>query len=231
MRLGLITYHSTHLKTEQVFQRLLHRISSFDITFYALPFVSRKGRKTIHKHRPDQSRGVHPMELANKHGIPYITCGSDLDIRDGCDLYLVLGAGILSPECVANKRIVNCHPGIIPASRGLDSFKWAIHEMKPVGISLHYIDKEVDAGEIISVIPTEVYPSDTIETLSRRHYENEIDMLSRFDSFIEQPANPFAKIEPGHARMRMPLSLEETLEASFKDYKLRYGTSTEAHYR
>ena len=76
-------------------------------------------------------------------------------------LSCALGAGILSKECVENKKIINSHPGIIPASRGLDSFKWAIYENKPLGVSLHCIDKEVDSGEIISIIPTTVYKTET----------------------------------------------------------------------
>jgi phosphoribosylglycinamide formyltransferase-1 len=225
MRLGLITYQSKHLKTEQVFQRLLQRLSEFDLRFYALPFAARKPRTTLIQHRPSQANAVPTRDLAEKHKIPYLSCESDRDIDNECDIYLVLGAGILSEECVEGKRIINCHPGIIPASRGLDSFKWAIHEMKPVGISLHYIDKEVDAGEIIAVVPTEVYPSDSIETLARRHYENEIDILSRFDAFLQNPTNPYADIEVGDARMRMPLRLEENLQSKFEAYRLRYGTS------
>ncbi|MBL0702729.1 MAG: hypothetical protein JJV95_01925 [Sulfurospirillum sp.] len=32
------------------------------------------------------------------------------------------------------------------------------------------IDKEVDAGDMISIIPTEIYKTDSLEILSRRHY-------------------------------------------------------------
>lgn len=218
---GLITYHYPHLKTEQVLQRLLEK--GYDFRMYALPFSARKPRETLLSHRPDQSIAVHPEVLAKKHGIPYTVCTDDTDIDDKCDVYLVLGAGVLSAECVTGKKIVNCHPGVIPASRGLDSFKWAIYEMKPLGITLHYIDAEVDAGEIISVTPTNIYTSDNLSILSRRHYENEIDFLSRFDEFLKSKKNPFSDIQVDIARMRMPLEIEAELESKFSEYVLQFG--------
>ena len=219
---GLITYHCPHLKTEQVVNRLL-KTTVFGFRMYGLPFKARKQRKVLIQHRPDQTNAVAGQTIAQRHGIPYVICESDRDIDQQCDVYLILGAGILSAECVIGKRIINCHPGIIPASRGLDSFKWAIYERKPLGISLHYIDEQVDAGEVISVEETCVYRTDTLETLARRHYENEIDSIVKFAEYLASPINPFANIEAGEARMRMPLSAEQEVTQTFEQYTERYG--------
>ena len=218
---GLITYQYPHLKTEQVLQRLLN--SDFEFRMYALPFTPRKPRETLIRHRPEQSDAVAPEVMAKKHNIPYIQCANDKDIDDSCDIYLILGAGILSAECIKGKRIINCHPGIIPACRGLDSFKWAIYEMKPLGVTLHYIDAEPDAGQIIYVVPTNVYITDSLTTLARRHYENEIECLSRFYEFLDRPQNPFFNIEKGEPKKRMPLEIERELVRRFSEYIERYG--------
>lgn len=220
-KIGIITYHHFHLKTEQVMQRLLLKYE--DLRMYALPFRERKTRKVLYQHRPDQNGAIRADILAQKHGIAYMKCESDSDIDDSCDVYLILGAGILSPECVSRKKIVNCHPGIIPASRGLDSFKWAIYDDTPLGITLHYIDKEVDAGEIISVIPTNVYISDDIYTLARRHYENEIDCMTRFEEYMDNPENKYLDINEGEARMRMPFDKEKELSNKIPLYAEKYG--------
>ena len=127
-RVGIITYDFNHLKTEQVLQKILCK--NYHLTIYALPFVERPKRNPILMHRPEQSDGCHPEILARQHGIDYQKCDSDLDI-DGSDIYLVTGAGILSSGCVQGKTIVNAHPGVIPASRGLDAFKWAIYDGVP----------------------------------------------------------------------------------------------------
>lgn len=218
---GLITYHYPHLKTEQVLQRLLGM--GFEFRMYALPYTARKPRKTLFQHRPEQSNAVAPQVMAEKHKIPYIKCASDDDIDDSCDVYLILGAGILSEKCVKGKKIINCHPGVIPACRGLDAFKWAIYEMKPLGVTLHYIDAQVDAGEIIAVVPTNVYVSDNLATLARRHYENEIDVLARFAYFLDNPQNPFEGIEESEPKRRMNIEQENEFIRRFYEYRDRYG--------
>ncbi len=177
-------------------------------------------------HRPDQSDAVAPQSMAEKHNIPYVVCANDTDIDSSCDVYLVLGAGILSAECIAGKKIINCHPGILPSIRGLDSFQWALYEMKPLGVTLHHVDAQVDAGEIISIVPTNVYVTDSLTTLARRHYENEIDCLSRFEEFLSNPQKPFVGIEQGEARRKMPLGTERKLARLFSKYTEKYGSTT-----
>jgi len=219
--IGLITIQNRHLKTEQIARALLER--GFDLTIYALPFLSRKKRTPLFEHRPNQFVGAHPKEFAENHGLAYIECECDTNIDNCQELYIVLGGGILSAECVEGKRILNCHPGIIPSSRGLDSFKWAIYEKKPLGVSLHYIDAEVDAGEVVSILSTPVQSMDTIETLAERHYDNEISMLTQFDLYLKNPVNEFAGAELGEARMRMPRRLEIVVLEGFEDYTRMYG--------
>ena len=222
-KIGLITYRYPHLKTDQVMHSLLLR--GYDLEVFLLPFVPRASRKVMFEHRPRQSCAVDAVDISARFGVPYSFCKSDEDISGNCDLYLVLGAGILSPACVEGKRIINCHPGVIPSSRGLDSFKWALYEMKPIGVTLHYVDEEVDSGEVIAVVPTPVYSSDTFETLARRHYENEVRVLSDFEYFLANPSNAFPDAQMGRARKRMSLAKEEELIALIPNYIARYGGS------
>jgi phosphoribosylglycinamide formyltransferase-1 len=219
--IGLITYHYPHLKTEQVLQHLIKMPYKYKI--FALPFIPRKQRIVLFPHRPEQTNAVVPEILAQKHNIPYIRCEKDTDIDDSCDMYLILGAGLISAECIEGKCIINCHPGIIPAVRGLDSFKWAIYEMKPLGITLHYIDAETDAGEIISIIPTNVYKTDSISTLARRHYENEIYCVSNFLWYMRHPENRYRDIQKNESKMRMSVEKESEMAKSFSKYIERYG--------
>ena len=103
------------------------------------------------------------------------------------------------------------------------SFKWSIYDRKPLGITLHYIDAAVDAGEIIYIAPTNVYETDTLEILARRHYENEIDCMSAFDYYIENRKNLFKNIKKGKARMRMPLQKEKEMVSNFSEYVKIYS--------
>lgn len=47
-------------------------------------------------------------------------------------------------------NIVNLHNSILPFNRGADPNLWSIVERTPRGVSLHYIDSELDKGYIIA---------------------------------------------------------------------------------
>jgi phosphoribosylglycinamide formyltransferase-1 len=204
---------------------LQHLIKILDNHYkiFALPYKTRKERTTLFLHRPNQTEAVAPEVLAEKHKITYKRCESDKDIDNSCELYLILGAGIISAEAINGKKIINCHPGIIPACRGLDAFKWAIYNMQPLGITLHYIDEKVDAGEIISIVSTNVYKTDSILTLARRHYENEINCMINFMEYIKKPENPYKDINESESKMRMPIEKEAELVRIFDKYIEKYG--------
>lgn len=217
--LGIISYNMPHLKTEQL---ILNLHSRYALAVYALPFVNRPERCVLFQHRPNQLQAAHPREICRRFNIPFISAKCDADIENGLDFYLIAGAGILTEKCLQGKQILNGHPGVIPAVRGLDAFKWSIYRMKPLGVTLHYIDKNVDAGKIISIVPTPIFPSDSLETLARRHYENEIRLLSNFEAEMAAPNNPYQGIEGCESTRRMKLCQEEELKKKFELYKQRY---------
>jgi len=126
LKIGLITYNHPHLKTEQVIESL----SQNEYRMFALPFTERE-RKVLFHHRPKEIPSTKSRDMY------YKVCNSDSDIEEGCDYYLLLGAPILSREITQRLRIISCHPGIIPSVRGLDAFKWAIYENKPLGVTLY----------------------------------------------------------------------------------------------
>lgn len=213
MKLGMITYNHFHLKTEQMVKKFAqNQTYIYDIHIDALPFLSRTPRKTLIKHRPDQSTGLLTKDLAKKYGCSYNYCEIDTQIKKGLDYYIICGSRILSAQCIKNKKIINCHPGIIPAARGLDAFKWSIYKFIPLGVTLHYIDDSVDLGEIISVRSTPIFSDDTIDSLAKRHYENEIEVLSSFMYYINNPHNNFKNLSSNPPEKRMPITKEhETL--------------------
>lgn len=224
MKLGIITYKANHLKTEQIVNVLIRHYNPKDISMYALPFIQRPKRNVIFEHRPPQDSGIDTEKLARSYGISYKYCpNGDSEIDDGSDIYLIAGAGIISKECVERKKIINCHPGIIPLSRGLDSFKWAIYDLIPVGVSLHYIDASVDFGEVITVEKTPLFHSDSLLAFARRHYELEIEMLSHFEYYLSNGKNEYIHRTPGDAHMRMKTELEQRLEERFCIYKDKFA--------
>jgi phosphoribosylglycinamide formyltransferase 1 len=95
------------------------------------------------------------------------------------DVELVCLAGymrLLSPAFVRAfpNRIVNIHPSLLPAFKGLDAQKQAIdYGVKVSGCTVHFVDEDLDHGAIILQRAVEVKDDDSPETLSARILEYE----------------------------------------------------------
>ncbi len=78
---------------------------------------------------------------------------------------LVVLAGymqLLSPQFVKRfrNRIINVHPALLPAFRGLEAVQQALdHGSKITGVTVHFVDEGVDSGPIIFQRPVEIPPS------------------------------------------------------------------------
>jgi phosphoribosylglycinamide formyltransferase 1 len=90
------------------------------------------------------------------------------------DVGLVCLAGfmrLLSPVFVNAfpQAILNIHPSLLPAFPGLDAQRQAVeHGVKVSGVTVHFVDAELDAGPIVLQAAVPVLPDDTPETLAAR---------------------------------------------------------------
>jgi phosphoribosylglycinamide formyltransferase-1 len=78
---------------------------------------------------------------------------------------------ILSPDFVArwSGRLVNIHPSLLPAFKGLDAHARMIAAgVKIAGCTVHFVSTEMDAGPIIGQAATPVLPGDDAEKLAAR---------------------------------------------------------------
>lgn len=218
MRIGIITYDYAHLKTEQLACRYNQNEKICEIKLYALPFIPRVERAVVLRHRPDMTRSVPTESLSELSKVSFQKWDGKSDVSEFNDIFVIGGAGIIDIAFAKGKPIVNAHPGIIPLTRGLDSFKWAIYNNDPVGNTLHLIENEVDKGEILQIKYTPVFSSDSLETLARRHYEHEIDMLANVLEVINNRVLPSDIEKP--ATMRMKGELEAEMIKRFDDWKI-----------
>lgn len=93
--------------------------------------------------------------------------------------------GIISEEIVNRyeKKIINIHPSLIPKYCGKGFYGMKVHEAvisnneMETGVTVHYVDKGIDTGEIISQQVVEVKQSDTPESLAKRVLEFEHALL------------------------------------------------------
>jgi len=64
--------------------------------------------------------------------------------------------------------VVNLHPAYLPYNRGWHTPSWAIWDQTPYGATLHFMEEDVDAGDIINRREVEIRPEDTADSLYRR---------------------------------------------------------------
>lgn len=217
MRIGILTYNHAHLKTEQLVFRYIQNNKISEINLYGLPFKPRAERTIVFPHRPDMTHSVPTTNLAELSKVKFQIWDGKQDISEFNDLFVIGGAGILDIAFAQGKPIVNAHPGIIPITRGLDAFKWAIFNNDPVGNTLHLIDNEVDKGQVLQIEYTPVFVSDSLETLARRHYEMEIDMLANVLEVIDSRVMMDEIDKP--ATLRMSAEIEGEMVKKFNAWK------------
>ena len=77
-------------------------------------------------------------------------------------------------------RIINIHPSLLPAFKGLRAWEQALAAgVKETGCTVHFVNQDVDAGEIIAQERVPILPEDTPETLHARIQVAEHELYPR----------------------------------------------------
>lgn len=97
-----------------------------------------------------------------------------IDLLKAAEIDLIVLAGylrILSPFFIDHfkNQIINIHPSLLPAFKGLNAQKKALdYGVKYSGCTVHFVDAELDAGPIIKQAVVEVKADDRPEDLAAR---------------------------------------------------------------
>jgi phosphoribosylglycinamide formyltransferase-1 len=77
-------------------------------------------------------------------------------------------------------RMLNIHPSLLPAFRGLDTHRRALEAgVNMHGCTVHFVEPELDAGPIIAQSMVAVREDDTPETLAARVLEKEHELYAQ----------------------------------------------------
>lgn len=99
-------------------------------------------------------------------------------------------------------RILNIHPALLPAFKGLDAQKQALeYGVKVSGCTVHFVDEGVDSGPIILQTPVPVEDGDTEELLARRILREEHRLYSKAIALVLEGR---CKIEGRCVRIQAP---------------------------
>jgi phosphoribosylglycinamide formyltransferase-1 len=67
------------------------------------------------------------------------------------------------------RRILNIHPSLLPKFPGLEAWKQALAAGEAIaGCTVHYVDEQIDHGDIIAQREVPILPNDSAETLHAR---------------------------------------------------------------
>jgi len=129
-----------------------------------------------------------PRTLAKRHGIEY------RHVKDVNDEYYIEYAESLSPDVlvsvaatqkfepelldIPSEAAINIHSSLLPEYKGVSPSFWSLlHDESKTGITVHYMDEKIDAGDIIRRKPIDIHEDDTLHTLNKRVAEQGSDLL------------------------------------------------------
>jgi len=78
---------------------------------------------------------------------------------------------------IPEKGIINLHPSYLPYNRGAHPYIWPILNGTPAGVSIHFMNEEIDQGEVIAKREVEVLPEDTGKDLHQRLTNEQIQLF------------------------------------------------------
>ena len=134
---------------------------------------------------------------ADKLGIPHCTIKSvDEDqiikLFEAWRVDLIVLAGwmrIISPKLIEAfpGKIINLHPSMLPKYKGLNAIERALDSGDEMtGVSVHYVNEELDGGEVILQSEVPILPHDTIESLTKVIQQREYEILPMAIEYVKQ---------------------------------------------
>lgn len=144
------------------------------------------------------------------------------------------------PSEIVNKiSCINVHPGYNPDNRGWFPQVFSILNKKRVGVTVHYIDNELDHGKVIIQEEVDMFSWDTSLSLYNRIQKKEIEILSEYLlDILEEKIIPY-EVEEGNINYLKDfkkicnLNLQEKLtlgEAIDKLRALTHGNYKNAYF-
>ena len=135
---------------------------------------------------------------AEKWGIPHVRIKHDREdemiaLFQSWRVDLIVLAGymrILKRPSDFHCPIINVHPSLLPKYKGLHAVERALDSNDTItGCTVHYVNEELDGGDIIAQNKVDILPDDTVDTLTRRIQLQEYALLPYVIEHYETPVS------------------------------------------
>ena len=153
------------------------------------------------------------LERARERGVTAVVLGDPEDevewiaLLERHQVHLIVLAGYLKlvPRAVIQRwqgRIINVHPGPLPAFGGHGMYGRRVHAavlaagLGETAATVHLVDEEYDRGPVLATAPVPIHRGDTPETLAARVLEAEHRLLPAVVRAAARAGRPIPLPEP-----------------------------------
>ena len=135
------------------------------------------------------------LKRAAKFGIPhcYVNAKDEdkmIELFKAWNVDLIVLAGymrIIKNPSAFPAPMINVHPSLLPKYKGLHAVEQAINNREEVtGCSVHYVNEELDGGEVIMQAEVPILPEDTIKSLTEAIQRKEYAILPAAIEHVKQ---------------------------------------------
>ena len=135
------------------------------------------------------------VKRAAKYGIPHVRIPHKDEERMiemfkvwRVDLIVLAGyMRVIKNPAAFPAPIINVHPSLLPKYKGLNVVERAMEAgEEKTGCTVHYVNEELDGGEIIMQASVDIMPYDTVKTLTKAIQRKEYAILPAAIEHVKQ---------------------------------------------
>ena len=132
---------------------------------------------------------------AAKYGVPHVRVPHKeeekmIELFKAWKVDLIVLAGymrVIKNPAAFPAPIINVHPSLLPKYKGLNAVEQALDSGDDVtGCSVHYVNEELDGGEVILQGEVAILPEDTIKSLTKAIQRKEYAILPVAIEYVKQ---------------------------------------------
>lgn len=135
--------------------------------------------------------------------------------------------------------VLNLHPAYLPFNKGWHTPSWAILEGTPIGATLHFMNAEIDTGDIVLQREVAISPGDTANSLYQRIKLLEFEIFkeawpsiveNKYQRYKQPPLEGSFHLKGDLLKKEIQsINLNEQIEAGNLINKLRALTTNQIH--
>lgn len=104
------------------------------------------------------------------------------------DVLINAGGGIFGRAILASPRLgmLNAHMGYLPTFRGMNVLEWSVWHRQPPGVTIHFVVRDIDLGDILLFREIPVEPGDRIDRLRAKSVVVSVEAMAEAITLLEE---------------------------------------------